>query len=159
MKIEIIETKNIKYFLPLFKELTEFGDRFLLAMLRWCGYGRERYEPLKMWEVYIVFVDDEPAGVSGLYQNLDTPDDVFWIGWLGIRPKFRKLKISNTIMEDIEKRCIDKGATEIRVNTDDWNKVALSLYHKFGYREVGYAFNMNIKGQYDPTDVVLVKKI
>jgi hypothetical protein len=34
-----IETKDIQMFLPVMKEI-DFGDRFLLSMLHWCGIGQ-----------------------------------------------------------------------------------------------------------------------
>jgi hypothetical protein len=39
--IELISTKDIIQFLPLMRELADdFGDRFLLSMLHWCGIGK-----------------------------------------------------------------------------------------------------------------------
>ena len=45
--VELVETKEIQVFLPVMKEI-DFGDRFLLSMLHWCGIGR-RSMPLDLW--------------------------------------------------------------------------------------------------------------
>jgi hypothetical protein len=34
--VELVETKEIQLFLPVMKEI-DFGDRFLLSTLHWCG--------------------------------------------------------------------------------------------------------------------------
>jgi len=50
--VELIETTEIEEFIPVIKEI-DFGDRFLLSMLHWCGIGR-RSTPLDYWKVLLV---------------------------------------------------------------------------------------------------------
>ncbi|MBV8173991.1 MAG: hypothetical protein JO151_05430 [Verrucomicrobia bacterium] len=52
--VELVTTKEIELFLPTMKELADdFGDRFLLAMLHWCGIGG-RPAPLEFWQVFLI---------------------------------------------------------------------------------------------------------
>jgi hypothetical protein len=37
--VELVSTRQIELFLPILKEI-DFGDRFLLSMLHWCGIGQ-----------------------------------------------------------------------------------------------------------------------
>src|SRR5271165_4826700 len=50
--VELVETTQIEEFIPVMKEI-DFGDRFLLSMLHWCGIGR-RSTPLDYWKVLLV---------------------------------------------------------------------------------------------------------
>src|SRR6266436_1726363 len=86
--VELVETKEIQMFLPILKEI-DFGDRFLLSMLHWCGIGR-RSTPLEFWQVFLIRSDQEIVGVSGLYRQPGAPEHVCWLGWFAIRPKFRR---------------------------------------------------------------------
>jgi hypothetical protein len=38
-KVELLETKALRMFIHVTREI-DFGDRFLLSMLHWCGFGR-----------------------------------------------------------------------------------------------------------------------
>jgi hypothetical protein len=54
--VELITTKEIDLFLPIMKDLADdFGDRFLLSMLHWCGIGR-RSTPLEFWQVFLISI-------------------------------------------------------------------------------------------------------
>ena len=79
--VRLLESREISLFLPIMKELDEFPERFLLTMLRWCGYGRPRHQPLKVWYVYVGLLKDEPVGVTGIYCDDETPPGVCWVGW------------------------------------------------------------------------------
>src|SRR5260370_2714084 len=88
--VELITTKDIDLFLPIMRELADdFGDRFLLSMLHWCGIG-ERANPLPFWEVFLLRANSETVGVCGLYQMSETTTSLVWLGWFGIRPAFRR---------------------------------------------------------------------
>ena len=50
--VELVETKEIQMFLPVMNEI-DFGDRFLLSMLHWCGIG-QRSTPLDYWKVFLL---------------------------------------------------------------------------------------------------------
>ena len=75
--VELVETKEIQMFLPVMKEI-DFGDRFLLSMLHWCGIGK-RPKPLQFWEVFLLQAKAEIIGVCGLYRTPDTPPARIWV--------------------------------------------------------------------------------
>ena len=60
--VELVETKEIQMFLPVMKEI-DFGDRFLLSMLHWCGIG-QRSTPLEYWKVFLLRAAGETVGVG-----------------------------------------------------------------------------------------------
>jgi GNAT superfamily N-acetyltransferase len=86
--ITLVETKGIERFIPIMREI-DFGDKFLLSMLHWCGIGR-RSTPLDYWQVFLIEAHTEFVGVSGLYRQPGTARPVCWLGWFAIRPKFRR---------------------------------------------------------------------
>src|SRR6516164_8963379 len=86
--VELVESTDIEMFLPVMKGI-DFGDRFLLSMLHWCGTGR-RSTPLEYWKVFLLQPAGQVAGVSGLYRQPGMPEKVCWVGWFGIRPRFRR---------------------------------------------------------------------
>ena len=65
--VELVNTREIEMFIPVMKEI-DFGDRFLLSMLHWCGIGR-RSTPLDFWQVFLLRAQGEVVGVSGLYRQ------------------------------------------------------------------------------------------
>ncbi len=98
--LKIIQTTDLIEFIPLLKEL-EFGDTFSLAMLKWCGIG-QRDQSLAFWEVYLAKLEAETLGVMGLYQLVDSPSDIVWVGWFGIRPKFRRQGWGKIMMKQLK---------------------------------------------------------
>src|ERR1700730_794598 len=87
-EIELVSTRNIEMFIPILREI-DFGDQFLLSMLHWCGIG-QRPTPLEYWQVFLVASKQEIVGVSGLYRQPGMPAQLCWLGWFGIRPRFRR---------------------------------------------------------------------
>ena len=73
-EVELLETNDLRMFIPVMREI-DFGDRFLLSMLHWCGFGR-RSTPLDYWKVFLLRVRDEVVGVSGLYRQPGMPQTV-----------------------------------------------------------------------------------
>src|ERR1700732_5478315 len=86
--VELITTKQIEMFIPILQEI-DFGDRFLLSMLHWCGIG-QRSTPLEYWQVFLIQAQCEIVGVSGLYRQPGMPSTICWLGWFAIRPQFRR---------------------------------------------------------------------
>ena len=83
--IELISTKDITQFVAVMKELVDdFGDRFLLSMLHWCGIGN-RTKPLSSWEVFLLRNDHGTLGVGGLYRLPETPANLC-LAWLVRHP-------------------------------------------------------------------------
>lgn len=158
-KIEIIDTKDINCFLPLMQEIVELEDRFLLAMLRWCGYGRPRYKPLKFWQVFIAIKDGIPLGVTGLYQNSDTPAHIGWLGWFGVRPNFRGHGVGSRMISFTAQYAASLNMTELWVFTDDTNLMAIDFYEKQGFQMLGKALEFFPNDKYELKNIIMRKLI
>jgi RimJ/RimL family protein N-acetyltransferase len=151
--VELVDTKRIELFVPILKEI-DFGDRFLLSMLHWCGIGH-RSTPLEFWQVFLVRSAKEIVGVSGLYRLPATPKHVCWLGWFAIRPLFRRQGFGSGaihLLSDYARRLCYK---ELWVYTESPNEGARSFYCNIGFELLGIARNF-VPGQtMDDSDVVL----
>jgi GNAT superfamily N-acetyltransferase len=157
--IEIINTKDVNLFLPLMQDIVELEERFLLAMLRWCGYGRARYQTLKFWQVFISVKDGIPFGVTGLYQNSDTPAHIGWLGWFGVRPKFRGHGVGSRMISFTAQYAASLNMTELWVFTDDTNLMAIHFYERQGFEMIGKAIELFPDDKYELRNIVMRKLI
>lgn len=55
--VKLVESKEIERFIPIMREI-DFGDKFLLSLLHWCGIGR-RSTPLDYWQVFLIQANSE----------------------------------------------------------------------------------------------------
>jgi ribosomal protein S18 acetylase RimI-like enzyme len=151
--VELVETKEIQLFLPVMKEI-DFGDRFLLSMLHWCGIGR-RSTPLDYWKVFLLRAASEIVGVSGLYRQPGMAETVCWLGWFGIRPRFRRQGFGrNAIYALIEvARTLD--CKEFWVYTGSSDHVAVGFYQSLGFELLGTAADCAPGLTMDDSDIVL----
>ena len=113
--VELVNTKEIELFLPIMREI-EFGDAFLLSMLHWCGIG-QRSTTLEYWQVFLVRVQSEIVGVSGLYRQPGMPSHVCWLGWFAIRPRFRRKRFGSAAISQIRDNARNTGFNELWVYT------------------------------------------
>ncbi|AFY48244.1 acetyltransferase [Nostoc sp. PCC 7524] len=151
--LKFIQTTDIVDFVPLLKEL-EFGDQFSLAMLRWCGIGKPD-ESITFWQVYLVKLAAETIGVMGLYQVIDSPSDVVWVGWFGLRPKFRRLGCGSIMMEHLKQYASHFGYQQLWVFTNYDNLAAISFYEKLGFVKLGAAAELCPGKTHELSDVIL----
>jgi ribosomal protein S18 acetylase RimI-like enzyme len=149
----LIQTRNLIDFIPLLQEL-EFGDKFSLSMLHWCGIGNRSY-PLAFWEVYIAMYEEETVGIIGLYQQVETPLSIVWIGWFGVRPSFRRRGFGTMMIDILKQKARDYNFKQLWVFTEEENEVALNFYEKVGFKILSDADKNNAGTTHDPTDVVL----
>ena len=80
---------------------------------------------------YIVYDNDEPIGVVGLYSYNEYPTDA-WLSWFGVLKQYRKKGYGSAIFDFFEKLSKEKGYKTIRVYTDDEFSSAINLYNKKG---------------------------
>ena len=153
--VELISTRDIAQFLPLMKELADdFGDRFLVSMLHWCGIGN-RTKPLPSWEVFLLGPDHGILGVGGLYRLPETPANHVWLGWFGIRPAFRRRGYGTAAMSAIVNRARSMDYNELWVYTGSSDEVARSFYTKLGFELLGSARDYAPEQTMDGSDIVL----
>jgi ribosomal protein S18 acetylase RimI-like enzyme len=151
--VELLDTKEIEDFIPVMKEI-EFGDRFLLSMLHWCGIGR-RSTPLDFWKVFLVMARGDVVGVSGLYRQPGMPHNVCWIGWFGIRPRFRREGFGTSAMYVLFDITRSNGCQELWVYTGSSDHIAKSFYKSLGFELLGEATKWAPGRTIDNSDVVL----
>jgi GNAT superfamily N-acetyltransferase len=151
--VELVETKEIEEFIPVMKEI-DFGDRFLLSMLHWCGIGR-RSTPLDYWKVLLVRARGDAVGVSGLYRSPGIPDHVCWVGWFGIRPRFRREGFGTSAMYALFDIARSIGCLQLWVYTGSSDDVAVSFYKSLAFEVVGSAAEWAPGQTMEDSDIVL----
>jgi ribosomal protein S18 acetylase RimI-like enzyme len=151
--VELVETKEIQMFLPVMNEI-DFGDRFLLSMLHWCGIG-QRSTPLDYWKVFLLRARGDAVGVSGLYRQPGTPDNVCWVGWFGVRPRFRREGFGTNAMFALFDVAQNIGSQELWVYTGSSDDVAVSFYKGLGFEVLGSAAEWAPGRTMDDSDIVL----
>lgn len=80
---------------------------------------------------YIVYDDEIPIGVVGLYSYNEYPFDA-WLSWFGVLQEYRQKGYGSKIFDFFEKLSLEKSYTSIRVYTDSEFDKAMSLYEKKG---------------------------
>lgn len=80
---------------------------------------------------YIVYNEDAPIGVVGLYSYHEYSNDA-WLSWFGVLEQYRNNGYGSSIFDFFEKISKEKGYTSIRVYTDDEFDFAIKLYLKKG---------------------------
>ena len=78
---------------------------------------------------YIVYDNENPIGVVGLYSYNEYPNDA-WLSWFGVLHEYRQKGYGSKIFDFFETLAFKKGYTSIRVYTNDEFDKAISLYEK-----------------------------
>jgi RimJ/RimL family protein N-acetyltransferase len=151
--VELVDTKRIELFVPILKEI-DFGDRFLLSMLHWCGIG-QRSTPLDFWQVFLIRSAERIVGVSGLYRQPGTPQHICWLGWFALRPMFRRQGFGRAAIHMLAEYAGTVGCKELWVYTDSSNEAARSFYSKLGFELLGSASEYASGQTMDDSDIVL----
>ena len=151
--VELVETREIQMFLPVMKEI-DFGDRFLLSMLHWCGIG-QRSTPLDYWKVFLLRAEGNVVGVSGLYRQPGMAETVCWLGWFGIRPRFRRQGFGRNAMYALIEFARSLDCKELWVYTGSSDHVAVVFYQSLGFELLGTAADWAPGRTMDNSDVVL----
>ena len=86
----------------------------------------------KEMDYKIVYIDNEPIGVTGIYSYNEYPDDA-WLGWFGILNKYRNHGYGKETLEKTMKLAKEKGYKTFRIYTDEYAKDAHRLYEKLGF--------------------------
>lgn len=129
-----ISTRDIGAFRTVIDELQpELGERFPISIENWCGIGHRPY-PLPVWNVFLVkegaCVESETIGICSYYRQDADPPQRFWIGWIGVRPKYRRRGRATAMLSKICSDLRARGANRICVYTS--NPEAVALYQSIG---------------------------
>lgn len=119
-------------------------------------------ERLKEGESYLVFNDEELSGTVTLNsENITSSCEyyrrrgVFSFGQFAIHPKKQGQGLGSKIMDFLEKRAAEIGATELALDTSEKAQDLIRMYQKRGYQIVAHT-------QWDTTNyrsVVMSKKL
>ena len=151
--VQLVETTEIEMFLPVMKEI-DFGDRFLLSMLHWCGIGR-RSTPLDYWKVFLLRSAGQMVGVSGLYRQPGMPRTVYWLGWFGIRPRFRRQGFGTRAMHSLWDFARNIACQELWVYTGSSDDIAVRFYKSLGFDVLGPVAQWARGQTMDDSDIIL----
>jgi GNAT superfamily N-acetyltransferase len=154
MSVKLLETKDILQFLPLLREI-DLGDKFLLSMLHWCDIGR-RSSPLALWRVFVAYANREVIGVSGLYRHCGASANICWIGWLGVRPRFRRRGFGTDMVGELKRIAATLGSNQLWVYTGNIDFAAITFYEKNGFAKQGRASLVCPNETSDSSDEVLM---
>lgn len=153
--VELVNTKEIELFLAVMKEVADdFGDRFLLAMLHWCGIG-SRPAPLEFWQVFLIRTGDTIVGVSGLYRQPESPAHLCWLGWFAVRPKFRRKGFGSAAIHATADCARTMGCKELWVYTGASDAAARHFYTRLDFKLLGSARDRAPGKTIDDSDIVL----
>lgn len=78
---------------------------------------------------YIVYDNEVPVGVVGLYSYNEYPLDA-WLSWFGVLKEYRQKGYGSEMFDFFRNLAAKKGYTSIRVYTDDEFDKAILLYQK-----------------------------
>jgi len=83
---------------------------------------------------YVAVCEDKVVGyVTGVINK----DGSGHILSLAVLPSFRRKHIGQKLMETIEKAFMVDGISKIVLEVSQWNKIALNLYRRLGYKIAG----------------------
>lgn len=151
---QLVYSRDFSDFEDVVGELAPaFGDRFPDSIKNWCGIGSRPY-PLPFWRVYLITVGGEHAGVAGLYRRDKDPADECWVGWFGLRRRFRGRGCAAAAIRALLELARIEGFRRIRVYTAADNESAIKVYERAGFKVEGQKHAATGRSA-DPDGVVL----
>ena len=104
--------------------------------------ARENYEDslkdMSGYEYYLVLEAGECAGITGLYTCAEDADSA-WLGWFGIRDRFRRKGLGSKVLRAFETEAAARGFRFARLYTDaEDNDAAIAFYKANGYSSEPY---------------------
>ncbi len=79
---------------------------------------------------FLVYHEETPVGIIGLYEKKEYPDDV-WITWFGVVPQYRNHGIGTQMLLRIIEVAKMYGKKNLRLNTyETWNYKAQNIYKR-----------------------------
>lgn len=98
----------------------------------------EAVEHVSGFEYWLVAVEGEYVGISGIY-SLSVDPESAWLGWFGILPQFRRMGLGSRVIRAFEDVARERGFLYVRLYTGrNDNEVAKAFYRANGYREEFY---------------------
>lgn len=107
----------------------------------------------KEMDYYIVYFEELPIGVTGIYSYYEYPENA-WLGWFGILEKYRKNGYGGIVLDKTIELAREKKYTKFRLYTDENAKSAHKLYKSRGLIEELYD-NPEDRDEYFDTKVYI----
>lgn len=108
----------------------EDGRQNFIEQINKATYRKEQ-------DYYIVYLENEPIGVTGIYSYHEYPDDA-WLGWFGILKEYRHKGYGGIVLDKTMELSKEKGYKNFRLYTDEFAKSAHKLYRSRGLIEELY---------------------
>ena len=84
---------------------------------------------------YVLVLDNEIIGISGLYYDYEDPKDVMWMDYFAVKPEAQRQGYGTKMLQNLENICKNKKVRMLCVFTD--KKEALKFYKKNGFKICG----------------------
>ena len=85
------------------------------------------------YEYFLLYQNDDCVGITGIYNNLDNQDSA-WLGWFGIRERYRRHHLGSEALKIFEEMAVARGYQFARLYTDaENNDAAIAFYQSNGY--------------------------
>ena len=103
------------------------------------GSLKEAEENMDVARPFAIYVDGKMVGFTmfAFDEEYEDPNDRYWLWRFMIDKDMQGKGFGHLALEEIIKYFKDNGATNIKLSTKESNVKALSLYHKFGFKENG----------------------
>ena len=116
--------------------VTEEQEKFIasnMSSLKEASENRDVARP------FAIYVDDNLVGFTmfAFDEACEDPDDRYWLWRFMIDKDLQGMGYGCIALKEIIKYFKGHGANNIKLSTKESNKKALSLYHKFGFKENG----------------------
>ena len=88
---------------------------------------------------FAIYADDKLVGFTmfAFDVDYDDPNDRYWLWRFMIDKNLQRKGYGSAALEKLIEYFKNNGADHIRLSTKDTNTVALSLYHKYLFKETG----------------------
>ncbi len=121
LRFEEINKDNIKIAAKLQYEIFPNSSAYLVYKSKITRKGKD---------LYIVYIEDKPIGVTGIYEIPEYPDTV-WLSWFGIKKEYRKLGYGKQIFDYTVKIAKAYNKKYLRLYTFEiWNNEAQEFYKR-----------------------------
>jgi ribosomal protein S18 acetylase RimI-like enzyme len=84
---------------------------------------------------YVLELDGNIVGVSGLYYDYEDPKDIMWMDYFAVSPKFQRQGLGTKMLKNLVNVCKKKKVRMLCVFTD--KDGATKFYKKNGFKFVG----------------------
>ncbi len=91
--------------------------------------------------VYMIFANEQPVGQMSFQKNSEllynNQPGTAWVGLMIGEPSAQRMGVGTAAMEYLEEQIFIEGSKRIELGVFEFNKPALNLYNKRGYKEIG----------------------